>query len=508
MFRFLIRVWQWIKSWFGRKKPQVVAVPQPTAPKPELSDLEYENLLAELLEEVVRGSSWGQIQGFLFANNLEPEKFASWLSRFGQQCLLQPESHHELGRKLLLLSKIAKGELREVTRELGKSLSSVETEEKAVKNSEAIKNKVSSTSSVSEPEILQTSVETLETQNKKKYYNEQYFINRSRKLCELERYEEALASCDQVLKLKPDSEIAGVIRSHVIYELGRKEEAVASFDEVIKRKPDFEIAWSNRGTVVYDSPNYDSYIQKKFVSLFCSKVSEFAQKAVFGFGESNSSQAIDKLETSLENSRLLIIKAFENSGSTKLIERINQAPSEELYQLIQQAIPQKLIDLIQQTVSEKVVIQLEKDLLSHPHHFNHQLNLRGYEGQIVSLEAELDRSIQKNTHPLGWGKLNYYVGKVHYNEGSLHCNSFDYWHKAAASHNQALKTLTEADYPKEHLEVLQELIKVQLGFGNTEAANQLRLKGLEVLKNLLNQTPSFVIKKQLQLKFTHGVTTD
>ena len=90
MFRFLVRLCRWIKSWFKRNESPAVPAPKPTSPKPELSDLEYESLLLELLEKVVQGSNWGKIQGFLFGKNLEPEKLASWLRKFGQGWLLQP----------------------------------------------------------------------------------------------------------------------------------------------------------------------------------------------------------------------------------------------------------------------------------------------------------------------------------------------------------------------------------------------------------------------------------
>ena len=467
MFRFLVRLCRWIKSWFKRNESPAVPAPKPTSPKPELSDLEYENLLLELLEEVVQGSNWGEIQGFLFGNNLEPEKLASWLRQFGRRWSLQPESHQELGHRLLLLSKLAKGELREVTRELGQSIYIVKTEAQDVENAETINNPSSLTPSQSDAQLPQTSVETLEEQHSVESQNSEYFLNIEISLSQSKKLEEALASYDQALKIKPDD----------------------------------ETAWSNRGLATYGSLNRNLYIQQEFAGLFCSEVSQDSQRTILSLEEVDSSQTIAHLKTSLDNSKDILIKTFDDDDSIKLREQVNQDPSEELYQLIQQAIPQKLIDLIQQPVSDKVFIQLEQDLLSHPHNFNPRLNFRGYQGQIASLEAELDRAIKKDTHPLGWGKLHHELGKTHYFKGCLYSHSFDYWYKAVASYDRALETLTEADYPEAHLEVLQDFIKVQLGFGRTEEADRLKLKGLEILKNLLNLTPSFAAKKNLALKF-------
>ena len=103
MFRFLTKLWHWIKSWLrGDTSPS-----PPPSPQPELSDLEYENLLLELLSQVARGSSWGQLQGFLMAQKVEPDKLARWLKGFGKRWLLQPESHGELAHRLLLLTLFA-----------------------------------------------------------------------------------------------------------------------------------------------------------------------------------------------------------------------------------------------------------------------------------------------------------------------------------------------------------------------------------------------------------------
>ncbi|MGK7899344.1 MAG: tetratricopeptide repeat protein [Xenococcus sp. (in: cyanobacteria)] len=331
------------------------------------------------------------------------------------------------------------------------------------------------------------------------YYHAWYVFGYA--LEQLKRQEEAVASYDQALKLKPDDYGTWSARGTALSELEEKEKAIASYDQALKLKPDYYEVWHNRGLVVYQSHNYNPFIQLEFVNLFCSEASQLAKRKILRFEELDASKVLDYLKASLNNSQEILIQTFDYDNSGKLIEQINYDFLEALHKLIQQPIPRKVIDLIQKPVSAKVVDQLEQDLFFHPYRFNPQLNLRGYAGKIASLEAELNKAIKKDTHSLEWGILNYEIGQAHYFEGYLNSHSFDYWHKAVASYDRALETLTEEDYPEEHLEVLQGLIKVQLGFGNTEVANQLRLKGLEVLKNLLNKTPSFAVKKKLQLKF-------
>ena len=676
MFRFLAQILQWIKGWFRQNPPAVSSAPP--IPEPELSDLEYENLLLELLEQVARGRSWGQIQGFLMARKLEPEKLARWLRGFGQRWLLQPESHGELAHRLLLLSRIATGELREVARELAEGLSRVdiadaeEEENSAVNANNAlltntqptVKPPTTNNSTVESDNELAELIQRGQTYlDKSKYeqarecfeqavelalenatawyslglslyslesyqdsvtslnraldlkhnyiaalsrrglaykklkqeeqakadfeqaitiqpqtaadfwsqgialdeleryeegiasydqalevnldsyyawfnraislyelerYEEavasydqalklqpdfyQAWSNRGLELLNLERYEEAVASFDQALKLQPDDYIAWFNRGNALDTLERYEEAVASYDQALQLQPDFYQAWSNRGLALGNLERYEeavasfdqalqlqpdsyyawsnrglavyysrernySYYQQQFVNLFHLEVDRAAQKIMPQIEAVDPDSIIDQLQASLNNSQSKLLKTFSNCDSPKLIDQINQAPSPELYQLIEQPIPQKLIDFIRQPLSEAVIKQLEQDVLLHPYHFNPQLNLRGYQGQIASLQAELDKAIKKETHPLGWGMLHYDLGKAHYDEGCLTDHPFAYWRKAVTSYNHALSTLTAEDYPKEHLEVLQNLIKGLLGIGETEQAELIRLEG-------------------------------
>jgi tetratricopeptide (TPR) repeat protein len=66
----------------------------------------------------------------------------------------------------------------------------------------------------------------------------------------LGRYEEAISSYDQVLKIKPDDHQAWNDRGIALRELGRYEEAISSYDQVLEIKPDDHQAWYNRGIVL------------------------------------------------------------------------------------------------------------------------------------------------------------------------------------------------------------------------------------------------------------------
>jgi tetratricopeptide (TPR) repeat protein len=69
-------------------------------------------------------------------------------------------------------------------------------------------------------------------------------------LAALDRYEEAIASYDQALKIKPDKDEAWYNRGIALDYLGRYEEAIDSFDQALKIKPDKDKAWNNRGVAL------------------------------------------------------------------------------------------------------------------------------------------------------------------------------------------------------------------------------------------------------------------
>ena len=75
----------------------------------------------------------------------------------------------------------------------------------------------------------------------------QVWYNRGNALDNLGRLEEAIASYDQALAIKPDDNQAWYNRGVALGKLGRLEEAIASYDQALEIKPDNDQAWNNRG---------------------------------------------------------------------------------------------------------------------------------------------------------------------------------------------------------------------------------------------------------------------
>ncbi len=74
---------------------------------------------------------------------------------------------------------------------------------------------------------------------------------------ELRRYEEAIASCDKALQIKPDYYDAWNNRGNALFNLGSFEEALACYDKAIEIKPDYHYAWDNRGLVLNNLGRYE-----------------------------------------------------------------------------------------------------------------------------------------------------------------------------------------------------------------------------------------------------------
>jgi len=65
-------------------------------------------------------------------------------------------------------------------------------------------------------------------------------------LSALGRNEEAIASYEQAVAIKPDYHEAWYNRGNALSALGRKEEAIASYEKAIEFKPDYHKAWYNK----------------------------------------------------------------------------------------------------------------------------------------------------------------------------------------------------------------------------------------------------------------------
>ncbi|EDX73566.1 tetratricopeptide repeat domain protein [Coleofasciculus chthonoplastes PCC 7420] len=86
------------------------------------------------------------------------------------------------------------------------------------------------------------------------------WYNRGTALLNIGEYEEAIASFEKALQFKPDSYEAWLNRGLALAKLGEYEEAITFFDKAIQIKPDSYEAWLNRGLALAKLGEYEEAI--------------------------------------------------------------------------------------------------------------------------------------------------------------------------------------------------------------------------------------------------------
>jgi len=92
--------------------------------------------------------------------------------------------------------------------------------------------------------------------------NDQIWLIRGMILSDLERYQEAIASYDKVLEIKPDTlyAYAWCLRGIALSHLERYEEAISSYDKALDITPDEYYVWYFRGVALSDLKRYEEAI--------------------------------------------------------------------------------------------------------------------------------------------------------------------------------------------------------------------------------------------------------
>ncbi|MBD2336932.1 tetratricopeptide repeat protein [Calothrix sp. FACHB-156] len=356
--------------------------------------------------------------------------------------------------------------------------------------------------------------------------------NRGWALFQLGRYEEVIASYDNALKFKPDNYGAWQNRGDALYQLGRYEEAITAYDNALKFQSDKDEAWSNRGLALYQVGQYEEAIAAYDNALkFQPDDHEVWDNRGVALGElGRYEEAITSYDNALKfqpnhhqawNNRgvaLYQLRRYEEAitsydNALKFKPDFHQAWHNwggALYQLgrYEEAITSYDNALKFKPDDHEAWINRGVAAIN-SHSFgeflafssaNPQLNKRGYEGQLASYEKGL-KYCHQDTHPEGWGLLHQAIGNVYYFRGQGNTHPRSYWYKAVKGYNEALKTLTAEYFPEFHLDVLRDLIRVQLDLGETAKAEEIKRRGTDVLRRLLDKCKSPGKKKQLAWKF-------
>ena len=330
-----------------------------------------------------------------------------------------------------------------------------------------------------------------------KPYHHKAWLNRGVILVKLGRLEEAITSYDKALEIKPDDDTAWFYRGLALDNLGLFEKAIASYDKAIEFIPDHYATWYNRGMAMVKLGRLEEAIISFDKAL---KFKPDLHAACYSRGIALNN--LERLEESIASfDKALEIKSddyaswYNRGVILGNLVRLNQTIASydkalEIKTDYHEAWINRGIAVSNAPRHNPVVYEiLQGEFPKSPPVtrtiLTHHLKQRGYEGQILTLQAGLEYCRQ-NTHPEGYGELHRALGDAHYSRGKLN-DPNTYWNKATASYKEALKTLTPDAFLKLHLQVLQKLIRTLINRKETKQANKLRRDATDLLQRLLQQ---------------------
>jgi tetratricopeptide (TPR) repeat protein len=271
------------------------------APRP-LDDSDYEYLFRQLLEGVAH--SWQQDRVLQWFERLKGRityaEWVAWLRRFGERVLASPAPNNELATRLVLLGEMmlsvrAIQEIGEVAYDIGRQLLSretggtvweyqgpdadatdftlpfvspdqageptqpEETEMEAITLDELLVRMQQDPNllqviaqqfglETNDPQIIiQEVINQLTAANQAATEDAETWFSQAIQEHQAGDLEQAIASYDKVIEIRPEAFQAWFNRGNVLVQLGRFEEAIASFDKSLELQPNLHEAWDHRG---------------------------------------------------------------------------------------------------------------------------------------------------------------------------------------------------------------------------------------------------------------------
>jgi tetratricopeptide (TPR) repeat protein len=286
--------------------------------------------------------------------------------------------------------------------------------------------------------------------------------NRGNALANLGRFEEAIASCDRALEFKPDLHQAWNNRGNALADLGRLEEAIASYDRALEIKPDDYYAWNKRGIALDNLGRFEEAIASYDRALEIKPDYYYAwnNRGVALGNLGRFEQAIASYDRALEIKPDKHEAWYGRGGAVCSLSK-NRISTPSLEALIYR----------------KPIVALND---REPH--------------IFALREALPHLIQGSPP---WGQIYRYLGEAYLGHSQYKENASPYWREAIRHYQIALPILTEKDFPEDHLEILQGLIRAHLSLQEIPEARFYQQQGRHLFTRLRAQKrdkPAFEAK--------------
>ncbi len=314
----------------------------------------------------------------------------------------------------------------------------------------------------------------------------QAWYNRGVALYNLGRFEEAIASYDRALEFKPDKHEAWTNRGVALYNLGRFEQAIASYDRALEIKPDYHLAWNNRGFALGNLGRFEQAI------AFYDRALEI--KPDFHLAWDNRGIALANLgrlaEAIASYDRALEIKPdYHEAWYNRGIALADLGRLEEAIASYDRALEIKP-DYHEAWYGRGwAVCSLSKNRISTPSlealiYRKPIVALNDREPHIFALREALPHLIQGSPP---WGQIYRYLGQAYLEHSQYKEKASPYWREAIRHYQTALPILSEKDFPEDHLEILQGLIRAHLSLQEIPEARFYQQQGRHLFTRLRAQ---------------------
>jgi CHAT domain-containing protein len=296
-------------------------------------------------------------------------------------------------------------------------------------------------------------------------------------------YKDAIISYEYHLNLNPNHADPWRGRGVALAKLGHHEDAITSYDRAINLHPDFAEAWFERGGLLNNLERYEEALNcsKKIISINPGYTYAFYMKGYALAGLASYEEAITIYDQ-----------------VTKLLPNMSSA-------WVGRGIALKELGRYDDAITnfDKAIL-LKNPLNWQP--WYHRAEISAILGRIGEAITTYDQGliyVLQEIQPRGWGLLHFGKGITYLSQAKLSQNiqtaRLKYF-QSIKCYETALQTL-EA-FPRDHLDLIQGLIRAYLGLANPEAASQWRIKGLEVFRQLLNAQPTPKEKRRLEAQFS------
>jgi CHAT domain-containing protein/tetratricopeptide (TPR) repeat protein len=356
-------------------------------------------------------------------------------------------------------------------------------------------------------------------------------------LLEKEQYAEAITSFDEALEIQPQNYLTWYYRGISQARLSQWQEAVISYQKALKSQPGSYELWYLRGVALDKIGRQDDAIESfdNALELNPEHYNIWIDKGVIQASREQWAEAISSWDNALFYNSDLYLAWFNKAIAwEKLKERENAIASYDQAVTIEPnfhlAWYNRGLLLVAQHSWEAAILSFDCVLQLQPDFWeawvaranaaekspefdfylssysaiasnNPAVNARGSDGKIATY-AEATKYVNKDTNPETGGRLHLALGNAYYDRGKGYAFINSDWSQAINAYNHALETLPYSTYPDLHLEVLQSIIKVLLGFGDTKQAQQFHSYGANLLANSLNDANvADDSRKQQALKF-------